>query len=107
MRTLVLAPVSLVLFLLIASHGPAAAGEARLLSGCLTREGSVVKLTLGDAPNRPCANLQVRLSLDLSGLRDASPSRLSLKNRALENRDSPVDRAGDDSAIVLRLHFPF
>ena len=107
MRTLVLAPVSLVLFLLIASHGPAAAGEARLLSGCLTREGSVVKLTLGDAPNRPCTKLQVRLSLDLSGLSDASPSRLSLENRALENRDSPADGAGDDGAIILRLHFPF
>ncbi len=102
MRTLVLAPVSLVFFLLIASHGPATSGEARLMSGCLTNSGNLVKLSLGDAPNRPCTNLQVRMSFGIFGLNDTSPERFSLGRP-----DSPVDRAGDNRAIILKLHFPF
>lgn len=102
MRTLVLVPVSLVFLLLIASHRPAVAGEARLMSGCLTSEGSLVKLSLGDAPNRPCTNLQVRLSFGIIGLNDTSRGRLSLAHR-----DSPVDGVRDGATVVLRLHFPF
>lgn len=102
MRTLVLAPVSLVFFLLIASHGPAVAGEARLMSGCLTSEGNLVKLSLGEAPDRPCSNLQVRLSFGLMGLKDTSPERFSLAHR-----DSLPEGGRDGAAVVLRLHFPF
>ncbi len=102
MRTLALVPVSLVFFLLIASHGAAVAGEARLVSGCLTSEGSLVKLSLGEAPNRPCTKLQVRLSFGIFGLSDASPERFSLGPSG-----SPVDGVRDGAAVVLRLHFPF
>ncbi len=101
MRTLVLAPVCLVL-ILFASHGPAAAGETRLISGCLTNDGNVVKLSLGNAPNRPCNERQVRLSFGVSGLNNTSPERFSLGNP-----NSPVRRVDDSGALILRLHFPF
>lgn len=102
MRTLLLAPVTLVFFLFIASHGPAAAGEARLMSGCLTNSGNIVKLSLGEEPNRPCTNLQVRLSFGIVGLNDVSPERFSL-----EASDSPVEGVRDRAAVILKLHFPF
>lgn len=72
------------------------------MSGCLTREGSVVKFSLGDAPNRQCTNQQVRLSFGILGLNDASADRFSL-----EHRDSPANRVRDARAVILRLHFPF
>ncbi len=102
MRNLVLAPVSLVIFLLIASHGPAVAGEARLISGCLTNSGGLVKLSLGDAPVRLCTSQQVRLSFGVSRLHDTNPARLSLGHPGF-----PVDGVRDGATVVLRLHFPF
>lgn len=101
MRTLVLAPVCLVL-ILFASHGPVAAGETRLLSGCLTNDGNVVKLSLGGAPNRPCNERQVRLSFDVSGMNGPGSDRLSLGHP-----DTPVGRDREAGAVMLRLHFPF
>lgn len=102
MRTLVLAPVSLVFFLIVASHGPVAAGETRLISGCLTNDGNVVKLSLGNAPDRPCNERQVRLSFGVSGLNNTSPERFSPAHP-----DSPAGGARDTNALILRLHFPF
>ncbi|MCH8183874.1 MAG: hypothetical protein IID55_11880 [Proteobacteria bacterium] len=102
MRTLVLAPVSLVFFLLIANLGPAVAGEAALISGCLTNGGGLVKLSLGDAPNRPCNSRQVQLSFGIMGLNDASRERPPLRRPGF-----PVDGIRDGAAVVLRLHFPF
>ncbi len=100
MRRLVLAPVSLVLFLFIA--GPAVAEEAGLIAGCLTSNGSLVKLAPGATPNRPCTNQQVRLSFGVSKLSNTNAERLSLGDTRF-----PVDGVGDRAAAVLRLHFSF
>ena len=101
MRTLVVVGVSLV-FLLIAGHGPAVSGEAGLISGCLTNDGNVVRLSLGDVPNRPCSDRQVRMSFGLSGQSGANAERLPLDQRNLPN-----DRDRNAGAAILRLHFPF
>ena len=102
MRTRVLAPVLLVFSLLITSHGTAVAGGVELISGCLTNSGSLVKLSLGDAPIRPCTSQQVRLSFDVSALHETNLERLSPGRP-----DFPVNRARGDAAVVLRLKFPF
>ncbi len=77
MRTLVLVPVSLVFFLLIAGHAPAHAGGGGVVAGCVRGDGSVVKLALGETPNRPCNERQLRLSLGVDGLGGTGPERLS------------------------------
>lgn len=107
MRTLVLAPVTLVFFLFIANysvanHGSAVAGEAGLVSGCLTAEGGLVKLSLGDAPDRPCTNRQVRLSFDVSGLTGTRQGRVAPALRA-----PPADTVRDGTALILKFSLPF
>ncbi len=103
MRTLVLVPVSLVFFLLIAGHAPAHAGGSGVVTGCVGGDGSVVKLALGEAPNRPCNERQLRLSLGIDGLGGTGPERFELD----QPRDPAEQTRAVDGAIVLKLHFPF